>query len=324
MAYAGDIINESFNRTKALFFPIRTKYWFKMGFVNLMAGSSQGGSYNGSNSSGKGLPTDITLKQVIAELNTKALAFLSQYGYIVGIAIILLYFIGLLFSYISSIFTFVFIDGIMKKEIVIGKSFSECKKQGASLFKLRFVVGLISLAITAAIFYPVVAAFFANTLAEFNFWLLIPMFLSIIVFSIPLGVFFFLVEDFAVPIMYTKKCSVGDAWNEFKKIASGKKGEIFLYWLIKIGLGIVAGLGSFIVVLIIMLPAIALALLGVLLYFGINALAGEIVALIIIALLAIILVSALSYLIAVVLVPVSVFFRIYSIEMVKKLQEGKK
>jgi hypothetical protein len=323
MAYAGDIIKESFNRTKSLFFPIRKKYWLKMGFISIMAGNSQGGNYNGNglNDSNKsGFPSGMTLQQFIADLNTKALAFLSQYGYIKGIAFIVLYFIGLIFSYLSSMFTFVFIDGIVKKDIVIGKSFSEWKKQGISLFLFRLVVGLVSLFVTLAIFSPVIVAFFQNKLAYFNFWLLIPIILGITVYSTIVGIFMFLADDFAVPIMYMKKLSFTKAWAEFRKIASGKKGEIFLYWLIKIGLGIVAGIGSFVVVLILLIPLIAISLLGVLLYFGLKAIAGMVAAVIIIALLAVILLTVFIYFVTVVLVPVAVFFRIYSIEMVKKLQ----
>jgi hypothetical protein len=326
MAYAGDIIEDCFTRTKELFFPIRKGYWIRMWFAGAMSGNGQGSNFNSSNYTDTGkllFPKSMTIQEAIAAFNTQGLSFLSQYGYILGIAFLVIYFLGLILSYFSSIFTFVFIDGIIKKELSIGKSFSEYKTQGKSLFIFRFVLGLVSLFVTLGIFSPIFVAFFQNQLAYFNFWQLIPMVIAVVIYSIAVSLLTFLVDDFAVPVMYMKKCNLSTAWAEFSKIASGKKREIALYWLIKLGLGIVAGLGSLVLVLIMILPGIVVVLIGILLYFAIAYLAGKAAAIIIIAVLGFIAFVLWLYIISIILTPVPAFFRLYSIEMVKKLQERK-
>jgi hypothetical protein len=329
MAYAGDIITDSFNRTKELFFPIRKEYWLKMGFVNLFAGNSGYGGNSGSSSSGRNSElNNIDLKQAISQFNSEALKFLAQYGYIVGIGIFLLYLISLLFTYISSVLTFVFMDGLVNKEIKVRKSFIENKLLGSQLFFLRLVLGIISMAAFVIIMLPLISAFFSGTLAQFNFWLLIPMIIGFVLFCIIIGIFLFFVNDFVVPIMYLKKYPFKSAWDHFITISKNNKLEIFLYWLIKLGLSIGSGIISLLVMLILLIPIFLVALpfvaLGFLAYFASKAIGSDVFWIAVAVILAVIFICLMIYSLAVIFVPVSAFFTIFSIEMVKKLELGGK
>ena len=62
MAYAIDILNNTFNKTKEQFFPIKIKYWLRMGFISMFGGRSRGGGSgnSGYNTSGK----DFSAKRI--------------------------------------------------------------------------------------------------------------------------------------------------------------------------------------------------------------------------------------------------------------------
>jgi hypothetical protein len=327
MAYAADIISNSFEKTKQLFFPIRKDYWFKMGLVSLFGGSnSSSGSGNfgssNSNSDANNAFKGMTIQEILARVNHVGLEVMSKYGTIIGILFAVLFFVCQIFSYIGSIMTFVFLDGIVKKEIKIRKSMSETKTQAISLFLFRLVVGLISLAGFILCTFPIISAFFNNTLAEFNFWLLIPIGLGLIIFYTVFGIFLFLVNDFVVPFMYLKKYTFNQGWEYFLKLSSGKKGEIFMYWLIKLGLSIAGGIMMIFVLIPILLVFLLLVLLGVGIYLLTNAFAGSVTALIITIIYGVIVFILFLIAVSVITVPIPSFFTVYSLEMIKKL-EGK-
>lgn len=324
MAYAADIIKDSLERTKELFFPIRLGYWFRMGFIGMFSTFSRGGSTGNSSSFNRNDYKGMNFKDAIANFNSEALQFLTQYGSIVGIVSFFMFLFGLLFSYINSVFIFMFLDGVLSKDIRIRKGFKNNKKMGVSLFSLRFIVGIFSFIFSLIIFSPLAYSFFTNNLSTFNYWLLIPMFLVIILVSIILGFFWFFVMDFIVPIMYMKKLAFFEAWNIFKKIVIKNKMEIFMYWLIKLGLQMAIGLISLFLLipifLILAIVAIPFVLVGIGLYFGLKIL-GEIPTIVVLVGYALTVFFLLIYLMVVIFVPISAFFRIYSVEMLKKLEK---
>lgn len=329
MAYATEILNDSINKTKELFFPVRKGYWLRMGFVSLF--SANGGSGGSSGSSGGNRDSDfskINWKQVISTFNSEALKFLNQYGAIIGAGFFVLYLISLFFTYISSVFSFVFIDGVVKKDLKIRKSFAENKYLGSQIFFLRLVIGIIGMIVFVLLFLPLFKAFFSNTLADFNFWLIIPMLVALVIYSLVVGFFLFFVYDFVVPIMYLKKFAFSSAWKHFIDIAKNKKMEIFIYWLLKVGLSIASGIIILLCVLVLLIPLILvfvlLALIGVLIYFGLKYAGLEIVGIALGILLGAAILLFLVYAMAVLFVPISAFFTLYSVEMVKKLESKNK
>jgi len=324
MAYATDILGKCVDETKQLFFPIRKKYWLKMGFLSLFSGRNSGSGGNGFNSSRtSGNNEDIST--FFENLKTEGISFFTQYGVLVGIGVFFIWLISLFFVFLNSVFTFVFIEGIIKKDVSIKKGFKNNKKLGVSLFALRFILSLVILLLILLIASPLLYSLIMGNISNFNFWLLIPIGLALFFMLLCFGIFWFLVYDFVVPIMYMKKYSFFRAWNYFKKICKKKKMEIFIYWLMKIALSI----GISIVSLFLMIPvfllmliiAIPFVLLGVGIYLLINLLNNTAAILTVIPY-GIIVVLLFIYLISVVFVPFKAFMTKYSIEMVKKL-EGK-
>jgi hypothetical protein len=324
MAIAADILNETFQKTKQQFFPIKAKYWLRMGIVSLFTGRGSS-SYNGSSgSSGRDYP-NMNFNEVISKFNTEALAFLSQYGFIVGLGFVFLYAISLFFSYIASVLNFVWIEGVLDKNFKILNSFKKNNKIGVSFFFLKFILGLIGLILMLLIFSPLILSFFNNNLVNFNWWLLIPMFLALIFVGFIMGIFWFLVYDFVLPVMYMKQWPFLPAWKYFVKIGRKKKMEIFLYWLIKLGLGMAVAFASLLILILPLILVMALVIgVGVALYLLMNSIAGMTTAIIVTGIIMFFIMIFLSLLLAVVFVPIPAFFTRYSIEMDKKLESAHK
>ncbi|MBN2367647.1 hypothetical protein JXC34_01415 [Candidatus Woesearchaeota archaeon] len=322
MAYAIDIISDSFRKTKELFFPIRLSYWLRMGIANLFGGRSPGGGggNGGGSSSYKKQVGDLSLREMVTTFNQGALEFLSNYGVFLSLGVFFLYLIGLFFTYIGSVFTFVFIEGIVKKDLKLRKSFVENNSRGMSLFWLRFVVGLISFFIFLVVVSPALFYFFTNSLASFNFLWLMVMVPSFIVYALVFGIFWFLVYDFIVPIMYFKKYAFSSSWKYFVKIASKKKLEIFLYWLMRLVLGIGSGIVIFLLMIPMILVLVLFILLGVGIYLAVSLL-SSVLAVILVSLYGTAVLALFIYAICVLTAPISAFFRVYSIEMLKKLEK---
>ena len=326
MAYAIDIINQAFNKTKEMFFPIKLGYWLRMGFVNLFSGPSSGSSSSSSNYSGRDSDfSKVDFRQALANLNQEGLNFFSQYGFLTTIGIFVLYLISLFFSYLNSVLTFVFIDGVFNKNFRIRKSFGRQHKLGVSFFALKFILGILHTLFVLLLFSPLLLSFFANDLVNFNFWLMVPILIILVLVGIVLSFFLFLVYDFVLPIMYLKRYAFAPAWRYFLKIARKNKLEIFIYWLFKI----VLGLGTSIILLISLIPvgivlgiiAIPFVAVGVGIYYLFKS-AGEIVMYSSLGIYGTFVFFFFIYLLSVIYVPISAFFVRYSIEMLGKL-EGK-
>ncbi|MBN2421686.1 hypothetical protein JXB41_00545 [Candidatus Woesearchaeota archaeon] len=327
MAYAIDIINDCFKKTKQLLFPIKKEYWLKMALVSLFSSNNYSPGNNISqNINSSDFPKgSINIREWIAKLNSNALDFLVNYGLAVGLVFSFFLFFGLILSYLNAVFNFIFIDGVVNKTIKIRKSFSKNKALGASLFFFRIIFSLINFAVFIAIFSPIILAFFSNRLAEFNYWLLIPMVFVFFIIVFIIGIIYFIVNEFLILIMFFNNKSVKYAWVYFKKIAFKKKLQIVLYWFMKIVLGVGAAIISVFLVffLLILFAIVVLLLLGIgyLIYILIKAL---LVPLIIIGvILAIILFFAFIYTSSLVTLPIRVFFQYYAILMLEKLEKGK-
>ncbi|MFH0875099.1 MAG: hypothetical protein V1859_04115 [archaeon] len=326
MTYAIKIIEPAFQKTKESLFPVDKKYWLRMGLVSLASAGNYAG--NGGNPMGDGssLPDtgNLSFREIVAKFNIEALQFLKIYGWIIGVLFAILYIFSLVVSYINSVLYFVFIEGVIQKKIEVRKSFSANRAIGTSLFLFRTIFGLISLAAYIICLYPVIDAFLNNRLAYFNLWLLIPMIIGIVIFSVFFGIISFIVEDFLIVIMYLKKLPIGASFTYFKRIASGKTLEIFLYWLMKIPLGIFGAIISGIIMLFLAIPYVVLCiffvLIGIVIYLISKAL---LIPLIVIGLLLFTAIIMLFiYNLSVFLLPIRFFSQNYAILMVEEL-DGK-
>jgi hypothetical protein len=223
----------------------------------------------------------------------------------------------LIFMWLGSRFSFVFIDDIVRNDASIRKPFSDNAVAGNSYFRfnivfmLVFVLGIASFVGLGILIY-VQAAFIA----------FIPLILVFTVAVAAVAVFMAMMTDLALPIMYKDRikalAGIGKAWA----LVKANKGNFVVYLLIKIGLGIGAGIAfmlAFIAAGIVLLVPVVLVVVA--LYFISKALPAAavlpywVIAGVILTPIVIFLLFCLSSL----NLPFAVFFRSMSMKFLEKL-----
>ena len=305
MTVAIDTLNSAFSKTKKLFFPIDRAYWL----INLFGGRPGNGFSGGNSYSTSSESPDVNFA-----------SFITRYGLLLGIAFIAFFVLMLFFTYLNSVFTFMFIEGVLHKSIKIRKSFRANHSLGLNIFFVKLITGMITIAGIAVILSPVIIALLNGTLSSFNYWLFVPMFLGFFIFFLALIIFWFIVYDFVMPVMYLKNYRFARAWHHVIKKIRDRKGEIGLYWLIKVGLSIALNIATIILAIFVaIILLIPFALIGLGIYF-LLLMASQTAAIIVTATYAAVVILLIIYAISVIFVPVAAFFRLWSIEMVRKLK----
>lgn len=306
-------------RTKDLLFPINLKYWMKLGFVSLLSAKSS--FVRGLGSSNFNIPQT---RENAATITGNAISNLEKtnYGLFGGIFFIATI-LFIIWKYITSIFTFIFIEAAINKEFSIKQSWRKNKPSGSSFFLFRILTGLIFLIVSLLIFSPLIVKIlqigFTNYVQQTSsaavwgtFFIYLILFL---LWSLIFGVFMLFVNNFSLIDMYKNRINITSAIkNTFNQIRLQKL-EIFIYvlasFLLSIGIAILA-------FLVLIIPIILFGLIGVGLFFLLFIL-SKVLAFILIILYVIFLV----YLFVVILLPFTVFMRYFSILGYEKLFNAK-
>jgi hypothetical protein len=281
----GAVIGDSVNWTrKMLFRPFNLKKWLILAFVAIMAGAMSNGCnlntsggndnhYESSQScSSPAAPSDC------GQLGTPEMAVVWT---VLGIAILFVLLIVVLFTWLAARFSFVFIEDIVKDDASVKKPFADNAEIGNSYFKFALlfmltffacVVAMIALGIFIFAKSGLMAAFSSpepSGSAIGGFLLVfIPFLVVFVIVAAGVGIFSTMVVDLALPIMYKDKARVlagiGKAWD----IVKANKGNFVVYLLIKLGLGIGAGIAYLIVFILgLLIALVPMILLVAVLYF---------------------------------------------------------
>jgi hypothetical protein len=248
---AFDLVGKSVKKTQQLLFPIKFRYWMKLGFVSLLSKNS--GSFlkgnNGLNFSVPSSNKDVNSVTGNAISNLSEKSYIGILGLIMGVGVIL----ALIWSFITSVFTFIFIDALVKKDYKIKKSWKENKGNGASFFGFRIVTALINLAVIGLIFLPLILSIIDVGLKEFISTISFSVFLSFmisiifaVIWLLLFGIFIGFVLDFALPEMYRQGIGIIGGIKRMWENIKVQKVESLVYLVAKIALGIVVGLISLI------------------------------------------------------------------------------
>ena len=255
------IMGEAFAQMKRILFkPFRFKKWLKFGFIVFIAEIFSKGFRN--NFDLQGFLREPEGKQFILAIVAFCKTHLSL---VIGIGIgliisIILYF---LFTYLASVFSFVFLDGVVKNKPEIKKSFRENKQKGKSYFLFNIFFGLISLALLALInafpVYFIIKNKFFEQSGFLSIFLVVAGWAVVsLIHLLLIAVIAFFVEDFVLPIMYKQNLRFKQAWCKFWPIFKSRQKNFFLYLLLKFGLSIVGAIFAGIVLII---PLIILGLI---------------------------------------------------------------
>ncbi|MCU1272524.1 MAG: hypothetical protein JWN74_3818 [Acidobacteriaceae bacterium] len=314
---AVDSISPAFEHTKQqLFRPFRFGQWTRLALVGLFAGEmSSGGGCNFNIPSHTG-----TTHRDFAFVGPPNWALL---GPLLAIALITLPLIGLLLIYLNSRMRFVLFDSVIAKKCELGRMWRERREPALQYFVWQIVFVLATLAGMAVLIgVPALAAFLLGWFTAPRQHLAPLILTGIFVFfafmfwmvaSIVVQVF---TKDFVVPQMALENLSAFEGWRRLWRMLGSEKGSYAGYGGMKVILTIGAGIGigilAFIVIIILLIPFGGLGAITVLagkaagLTWNVFTITAAVVA-------GSIFLMVAFYAIALVSVPVIVFFPAYSI-----------
>ncbi|WP_440955870.1 DUF7544 domain-containing protein [Methanosarcina sp. Mfa9] len=272
--YSIDAVDRAFSRTrKALFEPFDFWKWAKLALIIFFvggAGSNFGGNYGGSGNNYQASPDEF--EDIFPEIDPGQIAEVS--GIIIaGIVLVLL--LVLVFSYISSVMEFVFVESLVKNEVLFWAYSRKFLGKGFNLLLIRFGIGLVFLLLIGIAALPLVSKLLENT-SDFSWPALVGGFIwlfAVITGLAILGSFINSFLNFAIPLSIYRETGIlsafGLAFGNFRK--SWK--ELLVYWVVRFFLMI--GITIFVVILsLILFLAFGLVFLIVdgVLYFLFSAL----------------------------------------------------
>ncbi len=242
---------------------------------------------------------------------------------IISILVVARLLLGIILMYVSSVIRFVLFDSILAKDCQIGRGWNLRQGPGWKYFLWKLLYLLLTFGGFAVLVgIPAVLAFSAGWFNQPKEHLL-PLILggllllfAVLFFSLVIGVVFVLTKDFVVPQMALENIGAIEGWRRLWPMIDADKGGYAAYIgmkiLMAIGAGILVGIATVILGLIIAIPTIGVSILAVL--TGKSAgLTWNAYTITLAVVVGSILLAVFLYLIALISVPVIVFFPAYSI-----------
>lgn len=293
-----EAVTKSVERTKeVLFRPFSLEKWLGMGFVSFLATCGEGGGSNfqmpdlggGSGRSGRsGGPGEAEFERLAKNVLQFVTENLTLIIAVTAVAVVTFFALGLLLSWLTCRAKFVALDNIVKNQAALKEPWGRLAPQGNSLFYFRFLTSLVSL---GALVIAGVVAFGVFSLTTgpgaVPTAAIIALTSGVGLFTLmvlPVIIANMLVTSFGVPWMYAHG---GTAFQAFGKVWRSLVLERFLSLLLFLLLSTVLAIGA--------------AIIG---------------------LLAIVLtccIGALPYINSVLLLPIAVFFRCYTLYFLEEL-----
>jgi hypothetical protein len=304
-------VSLAFEHTKRqLFQPFRFWQWTRLAAVGLLAGEMSSGGCNFSHN----------LRQGSSRIPNVDPAIL---GAVIAVALVSAFVFGIVMLYISSVMRFILFDSVLTKECHIRAGWMRRQAPGLKYFLWQIGLAVAVLVVMALLIgIPVAIAFSLGWIRNYGEHTLalvlggIVIFLVVLAFAIVAAVIQVLTKDFVVPQMALEGIGAVEGWRRLWPMIEAELGGYAAYVGMKIVLAIVAGVTMFIVSLIIgvmvAIPALGLAVIAI--FTGKTAgLTWNAYTITVAAVVAAILLAAFLYLMALIAVPVIVFFPAYSI-----------
>jgi hypothetical protein len=315
---AVDAIKPAMDRAREqLFSPFRAGFWWRMAVLATFTGEiSSGGGVN--------FPSDFNLPQPQNRPGTRGFMALAPWDWnsvmqALPWVLALAFFVSILvliFLYVHSVLRFVMFDSVITGQCSLRRGWTRWRAGGVQYFlwlmAFHFVVlaGFVLL-VGLPVFYAWQRGVFHAPKDHMGLMIAggLVLFLLLLVFGLLIAAVNVLAKDFVLPIMALEGVSALEGWRRLLAKMSASKGSYAGYLgmklLLAIALGIAMAMVNIIIILIVLIPA------GVVIFLLIAMKqAGAIALAILLGFLAFIFLFAL---VAMVGVPVAVFFQAYAL-----------
>lgn len=233
-------------------------------------------------------------------------------------AVILGIILGLFFTWLSCRFSFILLDVLMTGKTMIRESFKEHRETGNSYFKWSLVFFGIPMILIGG---GVLMMWFLKGNVTLSAILGVTGILLGLLLILPWILIAKTAQDFVLPIMYQEKILILAAWRRFLSAGSRIWVELIKYFLVLLGLGIVAGIVQIIVSIVVGIVGLIAGgicvIPGFLLAKAVPALAIPLI--ILGVLFFILLLLVIGILIGMIMLPVAIFFRVFALVFLTRL-----
>lgn len=239
-----DPVSQAIGRTKRILFsPFEIQKWFMLGFCAWLAYLGDGGGGSGGN-----LGNRFRGESLSDSLDT-AWDWVRDHLALIVVLTFVVFVLGILLTWVSSRGKFMFLDGVVHDRAAIAEPWTRFAELGNSLFWFRLAVFLIALAAILGLGTLVVRDLLDMGIGDrelgsaeiFAIGLWVAAFVPIVFLALLVGL---IVEDLVVPIMWLRQLRVMAAWREALAFMSAHLWTFVLYVLFKIVLAIAIALIS--------------------------------------------------------------------------------
>jgi hypothetical protein len=238
-----DPINPAIDRVKLILFqPFDLGRWFVIGFCAWLASLGKGGGGGNMGHKGGGssdIHEDFSYAKEYVLENISWIVPLVVFIVVAGIVL------WLVFTWLSSRGRFMFLHCVAENKAEVKVPWSKFREHANSLFVFRivlFLIGFVAIGLpillvigfavmAAASGVPTITAIFGGIMIGF----------VVLAIAIALALASKFTTDFVVPIMFMRTTSCTAAWKEFLSILSENKARFVLYILFQIVIAIVIG-----------------------------------------------------------------------------------
>lgn len=331
---AVDCVQPALQHTRQqLFAPFRWGQWSRLALVGILAAEMHVGGCNFGNlggnwprvprtNRGEFLPSDLT--SILSPFDSRHISshiseHIAQYLGLIVVGIFVFIVLAFVFLYINSVFRFILFDSVLRRHCSISEGWGKWRRAGGRYF-LWQIVFLIStwLFLAVLVGVPLALAFAAGWMTDLQQHVVrlvvgVVLLLGLLlVFVLAAVVVQFLARDFLVPIMALEDLDFADGWHRLLEMIRPEKGRFALYLLMKLVLSIAAAILFSIIaiapVLLVVIPAVVAVVVGRAAGMG-----WSVTTISLAIIFGTVLLFLLIYLIALVCVPATVFFRAYAI-----------
>ena len=320
---AWNAIEGAMTKTKQMLFePFDLTKWAKLAIILFFIGGGGGiSNFNSNPSSGNfwdfgNSYSDAELNAFVEETVSGVSAFVDQYMTYIVLAVLAFLLVIVLFSYISNVMQFVFVESVVRNRVTIRVYIRNNLGNGLRLFILNWTLGIAFLLAIVLSLLPALSAIQGGDISALFFGSFILFFvvlvLGIIIFGI-IGSFI----NLAIPVMLYENVGILKALSKVTSTAVHSIPQVLVYWIIRGVLGIIIGIAAAIIGLIVVLIAgLVLLLIGIAVYMILTLLGfgfTDPVVLIVLGLLFVASLMVLIFLTLLATVPLPVFMKYHAL-----------
>ena len=265
-------IEGALTKTKQMLFePLDLTKWVKLAIILLFIGGGGGGYDFSSNPFNSNFGdfgdfgdsySDVELDAFVKETVSEVSVFVHQYMTYIVLAVPAILLVTALFSYISNVLQFVFVESVVRNHITIRAYIKNNLGNGLRLFILNWTLGIIFLIAIILSLLPALSAVLDGDVSALFFGSFILFFavlvLAIIILDI-IGSFI----NLAIPVMLYENVGILKALSKVISTAMHSIPQVLVYWIIRGVIGIIVNIAATIISLIIVLIAV---LIGIAVY----------------------------------------------------------